>query len=104
MPPEPAVTMLLLVAIAVFGTKALGSTRPRLDSRPRKFGMPTALVLVLLVSVAFEVLALSSIWISTVRMSPTRLARWSPRNSRAPERHRELAEAGWGRGSRADAP
>jgi hypothetical protein len=46
-------------------------------------------------SVALETLALSSISIWTVKMSPTLLARWSLKKARAPTRQSELAEAGW---------
>jgi hypothetical protein len=47
-------------------------------------------------AVLFLVLALSSMSIWTVRMSPTRLARWSLKKARAPTRHSELAEAAAG--------
>ena len=41
----------------------------------------------------FLVWAESSMSIWTVRMSPTRLARWSMKKARAPVRHSELADA-----------
>src|ERR1041384_8336972 len=82
------------------GSNALGRIFPIVDSRPKKCGMPTLLPVVRDVLVAFEVLAESSISISTVTMSPTRLARWSLKKVRAPACHSELAEPGWGEGSR----
>ena len=54
-------------------------------------------------AVGFWMLALSLMVISTVRMSPTLLARWSKKKARAPDRHSELAEAGCGTPSRAEA-
>src|SRR5271170_6292925 len=96
MPPVPALDRLVLVltALALFGSSF---------SSPKKFGTPNLLAEVRAALVAFEVLALSSILISTVRMSPTRLARWSSKKARAPVRHSELGEAGCCPGSRAEA-
>ena len=54
------------------------------------------------VLVVFWVLAESLTVTSTVRMSPTRPARWSLKKVRAPVRQSELAVAGCGSGSRED--
>ncbi len=61
-----------------------------------------ALLLVRLVLEVFWVLAESLTVTSTVRMSPTRPARWSLKKVRAPTRQSELAVTGAGGGMRAD--
>src|SRR5690606_23156 len=101
--PAPALEVVEPVFTALAGSNPPGNTRPRLDSRPKKFSTPAWVLAVRDELVALVVLAESSISICTVRMSPTRLARWSLKKARAPERQSELAEAGWGAGSRAEA-
>ena len=70
----------------------MGMILPRLDSRPKKCGTPMLVPTLRSRTVALETWALSSMVISTVRMSPTRAARWSLKKVRAPTRHRELGE------------
>ena len=103
MPPVPPAARLELVLTALAGSNPLGMILDIRVSSPKKLVTPAVLALVRDALVALVVLALSSILISTVRMSPTRLARWSSKKARAPLRHSELAEAGWGSGSRARA-
>jgi hypothetical protein len=92
-----------LVVITLEGSNAPGSTLPRLDSSPKKFGTPMVLLVARPVLEVFWVLAESLTVTSTVRMSPTRPARWSLKKVRAPVRHSELGVTGAGDGSRADA-
>src|SRR5438128_1021296 len=92
--PLPLCSNLELVSSILEASKPPGRIFPRLDSRPNRWGAPAAVSEVREDVVALEVLALSSISILTVRISPTRLARWSLKNARAPIRHSELAEAG----------
>ena len=94
--PAPALVVLELVDRALAGSKPPGRILPRLDSRPSRCGMPAVTPAVRELAVVLVVLALSSISICTVRMSPILPARWSIKNARAPERHRELALAGVG--------
>ena len=75
------------------GSKPPGKARPRLFSRPRKLLIPVEMSLERLRWVEFCVWARSSMSMLTVRMSPMRRARWSPKKVRAPVRHRLLALA-----------
>lgn len=100
--PAPALELVELVSMAFAGSKPPGRTLPRVLSRPRKCGTPAFVPEVRELLVALVVLALSSMSMLTVRMSPTRLARWSLKKARAPVRHSELALAACGAGSRAE--
>src|ERR1700722_15394065 len=101
-PPVPAEARAVLVVRTLPGSNVLGRIWPMDDSSPRKFGTPMALLVVRLVLVVFWVLAESLTVTSTVRISPTRPARWSLKKVRAPVRHSEFAVTGWGGGSRDD--
>ena len=98
--PAPALLVAPLVSTICDGSKAPGRMCPSTVSRPKKCGTPALLVVVREVLVEFWVLAESEMSICTVRMSPTRLARWSMKKARAPVRPRELAEAEGGERSR----
>ena len=67
-------------------------------SSPRKFGSPAASDPARLAPVALARLALSAMFTSTVRMSPTCAARWSLKNARLPERQRLFTWIGTGSG------
>src|SRR5580704_16663314 len=101
MPPAPCEESAVLVVISFDGSTP-GMTLPMLDSSPKKLGTPMALLVVSAVLEVLEVLAESEIETSTVRMSPTRPARWSLKKVRAPVRHSELGVGACGGGSRAD--
>src|SRR3990167_6148112 len=96
--PEPWLLVSELVLMALAGSKPPGRILPRLDSRPRKLVTHALVPEVRELLLALEVWAESLMSIWTVRMSPTRLARWSMKKARAPVRHREFAEAAWGMG------
>src|SRR3990167_9248352 len=96
--PVPWLLVVELVLMALAGSKPPGRNRPRLDSRPRRLSTPALMPELRELLLALEVWAESLMSIWTVRMSPTRLARWSMKKARAPVRHREFAEAAWGMG------
>ncbi len=91
--PVPVSWLSPLVWMALAGSKPLGMIRVSAVSSPSRCGMPMVLALLRSRVVLLVMLALSSMVISTVRMSPTLAARWSEKKVCAPARHRELLVA-----------